>query len=506
MTTQPASQTAPAADHPVAHFPKQAIVVVHGMGEQMPMDTIKAFVRAVWQTTTGLAIDLPNPTEVWSKPDVRTGSLELRRITTRQSIYTPAFGGGVRSDFYELYWADLSGGSTWSQVKDWIFGLLFRNPLTRVPPDVLLAWIVLWLIALVVAFVLLAAALPKEAHIGSLDLWTVPPLNWLQGAGWLVTALAAAFASFAASFIVPYFGRVVRYTVARPNNIAAREDIRKRGLDLLGELHRRDYDRIIVVGHSLGSILAYDLISYFWARREEQRKISEATDEFAALRRLEQAIAALAAYGDDGKPPAPVVEGYLAAQTEFGHLLRVRAKPAGDRPDARWLISDFITLGSPLSHAEFLMAKSKDDLKRRQQYREFPTSPPLRELLDPGYEARAMAAGFDIPKGHGQLLAFPFNPTQWQLHHACPFAATRWTNIYDPARLAAFGDLISGPVAPAFGHGIVDVDLRELRGQSWCFTHTHYWKLADDSSSASPPPHVRALREALDLLGQRRAL
>src|SRR5882757_5728764 len=83
---------------PVANFPKQAIVVIHGMGEQMPMDTIKGFVRAAWETTTDLADKkLPFPTEVWSKPDVRTGSLELRRITTRQSIQTDSFPEGVRS-------------------------------------------------------------------------------------------------------------------------------------------------------------------------------------------------------------------------------------------------------------------------------------------------------------------------------------------------------------------------------------------------------------------------
>ena len=76
----------------MAHFPKQAIVVIHGMGEQMPMDTIKGFVHAAWETVTDLTANgLPNPAEVWSKPDVRTGSLELRRITTRQSIATGDF-------------------------------------------------------------------------------------------------------------------------------------------------------------------------------------------------------------------------------------------------------------------------------------------------------------------------------------------------------------------------------------------------------------------------------
>ena len=65
MTDHEVQQPAGAA--PVAHFPKQAIVVIHGMGEQMPMDTIKGFVRAAWETTTDLATtELPNPTEVWS--------------------------------------------------------------------------------------------------------------------------------------------------------------------------------------------------------------------------------------------------------------------------------------------------------------------------------------------------------------------------------------------------------------------------------------------------------
>jgi len=93
----------------------QAVVVIHGMGEQIPMDTIKGFVGAVWQKDDIITANgLPDPAEVWSKPDARTGSLELRRITTRESIVSlPQFPNGVRTDFYELYWADLIGGATW---------------------------------------------------------------------------------------------------------------------------------------------------------------------------------------------------------------------------------------------------------------------------------------------------------------------------------------------------------------------------------------------------------
>jgi hypothetical protein len=35
------SQQRSASVKPVSSFPKQAIVVIHGMGEQRPMDTIK---------------------------------------------------------------------------------------------------------------------------------------------------------------------------------------------------------------------------------------------------------------------------------------------------------------------------------------------------------------------------------------------------------------------------------------------------------------------------------
>jgi hypothetical protein len=34
---------------PTSAYPKQAVVVIHGMGEQRPMDTLRGFVRTVWE-------------------------------------------------------------------------------------------------------------------------------------------------------------------------------------------------------------------------------------------------------------------------------------------------------------------------------------------------------------------------------------------------------------------------------------------------------------------------
>ena len=146
------------------------------------MDTITAFVRAVWETDPDASRnDKPFPTETWSRPDVRTGSLELRRTTTRQSTKTDAFPRGVRSDFYELYWADLSAGSTWAQVQGWVMGLLFRNPITAVPPNVRLAWAGLWAISLVAVVLLAASVLPAKASILGVSIWSLWPFLWLKG-------------------------------------------------------------------------------------------------------------------------------------------------------------------------------------------------------------------------------------------------------------------------------------------------------------------------------------
>jgi hypothetical protein len=358
----------------------------------------------------------------------------------------------------------------------------------------------LWILTLAIAVLAVATVLPHNASIGSWSPWNCWPLRGLAGfQGWQLAAATAVLGWITQFFVVPYLGRVVRYTRANPDNIKAREEIRERGLALLNELHKTRYGRIIVVGHSLGSILAYDLVSYFWARRLESHSVTEGTPEFEALRELERAIAAVT------RNEASAAEAYRDAQTNFGRLLRMRPRPQPGEADTRWLITDLVTLGSPLSHAEFLLAHSDADFEKRKQDREFPTSPPLREELDPAALVKAKAAGFPLDPVEPRLIAFPFGAKHWQLHHATPFAAVRWTNIHDPAWLVMFGDQLSGPVAPAFGAGVLDVDLRALRGQSWRFTHTRYWELTPDYAT-SLPRHIAELRAALDLGGQRRRL
>jgi hypothetical protein len=486
-----AAQPASADTH---HADMQAVVIIHGMGEQRPMDTIKAFVKAVWETDEVItANNLPHPSQVWSKPDLRTGSCELRRITTRESITSASFLHGVRTDFYELYWADLTAGSTWDQFTGWIRGLLLR-PLSRVPPDVRSAWVALWIATLAVIALAVLAALPA-------DVWRKIGADWLAEWHWLFALVAAALATWLHKIATATFGRVVRYTKADPNNIAARQAVRERGLKLLSALHEGNYyKRIIIVSHSLGTMLAHDLLSYCWAQHEAPRRIAETSPEFDALCELERAAAAV-----ELDPTAAALDQYYAAQRRLRVALAARPAPLADdpqtAPDPRWLITDFVTLGSPLAHAEFLIAASAEDLARRKFERELPESPPLREKLDPKVFRFAQAT-HKLPVGAdfktSKLISFPppSAPHVWELHHAAPFAVVRWINVYDTASLVFRGDIIGGPLAKPFGPAIIDIDLKSLRGQSRSFTHTKYWEIDGE------PTHIDVLRRAVNLLDE----
>ena len=152
-----AERPAPRARLPREPDPlKQAVVVIHGMGEQAPMATLRSFVRAIWETDLSLTRKAPDKDKVrrmdggetvnraWIVPDTRTGSLELSRIAT------PAGDFGARTDFFEFYWADIMAGTTFEHVKAWVSGLLLRWP-HQVPTGMRRAWVILWLLVILTA-------------------------------------------------------------------------------------------------------------------------------------------------------------------------------------------------------------------------------------------------------------------------------------------------------------------------------------------------------------------
>ncbi len=102
---------------------------------------------------------------------------------------------------------------------------------------------------------------------------------------------------------LPYLGDVASYARATPETVAQRAAVRERGLDLLKKLSDDpEYDRIVLVGHSLGSIIAYDLLQLLWDERRP-RDMTVAND--GALMKTVREAGRFATLADGSSPWSP---------------------------------------------------------------------------------------------------------------------------------------------------------------------------------------------------------
>ncbi|ESZ43956.1 hypothetical protein X731_21715 [Mesorhizobium sp. L2C054A000] len=459
--------------------PSQAVVIVHGMGEQRPMGTLRGFVQAVWSSDPTRAppyAQIPDPAvsgatinQSWITPDSRTKSHELRRITTPYDV------DGRRTDFYELYWADITQGTTRGRLAAWVTNLLWRKP-----ADIPLDARKLYVATLLIVIVILGAALVLATSV------------WQQAVtlttGLMITTLASFVIWAVDQFALPYFGDVAAYVRAEAATIEKRALIRDRGLTLLKTLMKDDaYDRIVLVSHSLGSIIAYDLLQILWAEFRPRRL--EAVRDKAKLAAVEAVDKAT--LGSDGSAWPKNLEdlaGFRRGQWALYQQLRTKD---ADHP-LPWKISDFVTLGSPLSHSEFLVTYNLAEFRRGLAERLFSACPPIADDGRPGGTVL-------YREGHSQGKA------QRAVHHGAVFAATRWTNVYDRGNGWATGDPISGPMTENFGPGVenIQIELRSSLGR--IFTHTLYWSSTANGveialpAGTAPRSHLQVLRDAVDL-------
>jgi hypothetical protein len=142
----------------------------------------------------------------------------------------------------------------------------------------------------------------------------------------------------------------------------------------------------------------------------------------------------------------------------------------------QWKITDFVTVGSPLTYADLLLADSRSDFHVRVARRELPTAPPV--LRNESFAVIITEETVRMDRSHA-------------LNPFAVFAITVWTNIYFPSSWLLKGDFLGGPLMPLFKEGILD---KPISG-GW-FAHTRYWKRGKGQSDT---PSLRALRDALDL-------
>lgn len=502
---------------------RQAVVVVHGIGEQRPGETLDNILKGLGKSPA------LKGTKLTYVPDRRTGSRELYRVTT----VPPEGDDGRRTDFYEFYWADIMAGNTLDDVKAWVFGLLMKR-FKDVPAHVRLAWAGLWgvTLAIVLLAVLTVLTLINNQTYGSamvvglcltvsllalvvvrtmarrdrdwlekivavalklgfaaivlVPLYMLGLLETLFGHPGLYTGAILALVIYGVGrFVVPYVGDVARYTRVTPETIAKRAEVINRGLVLLRALHGMaptgaqesaaadadavpDYDRVIVVAHSLGTVIAYDLLRHLWMECGPVRGGIASPQGVRSLKQLGEKMVRW-----DNADPLFDLTSFRAAQRSVSADL-------AQTPYA-WRVSDFVTIGSPLTHAEFLLSDDQQKLQERFALGFLATVPPRH------YDAQGnmldMAAQGKNPlvyESDGKLVA----------HHTAAFAATRWTNIYDDPQGGIFsGDVVSGPLRSLFGIGISDVNVTLKKGGmlNRVFTHTSYWLAGVSADIVAPP-------------------
>lgn len=409
----------------------QAVVIIHGIGEQHPMETVRAFADAV----------LPEPEQGGEKyfirPDPLSESFELRKLQNRSQ---------PRTQFFEYYWAYKVEGTKLSHILSWLYLLLFRKP-AKVPKQMFPLWMVSWLL-----IVLTLIALGLDVFGGIKEFTPqIPPF--------IVSGISALFFSIFHLVFYLYIGDAARYLSPTPDNIKLRQAIRADGIQLLKKIHESgEYERVIVVGHSLGSVVAYDILKHLWQDYNTEYRTPKSSKQ-PALAKLEK-IGEDLRNGVDGV----TIDNYMQAQVELWKEIRSLGNP--------WLVTDLITAGSPLTHAAMLLASDEEDLHARQRQRELPINPPIPEV-EKTKEGERRKYSYMVWDGYGDKK----NIKLQAVHHAGLFAVTRWTNLYSPALWGIFGDLVGGPLVPSFGPGIRDIPVgsNSRLTDRTLLSHISYW-------------------------------
>lgn len=437
-----------------------AVLVVHGIGQQMPMDTVRRFVRTVF----GRRPD-GSDRQILSKLDRDSDFLDLRRMVL------PSGEGRGRVDFYEVYWAPaLSGGSA-AAVISWTCRMLIRRPqgeqLRRI----------IWTMRGVVLALVVLAGLLYFVFRDS------PWLRYLAPLVPLLVAVQPIIRGLGTSILTETMADASRWFAPSPRDVPERDRVRRIGLDLLTELHRVEpdgeqrYGRIVVVGHSLGSVVAYDILrlAYDGLRAPQPPSAADAARPLAerqpAAWHFAHERAALERTGD--------VRRFQHFQRQLHAEQRAQGVP--------WLVTDLITAGSPITHARDLWGSEAASFDQRVDENEYPACPPLGEAQHS--EQRRLEDGTPAIPGADGRIAFYRKADEGPLfaHEASPFASTRWTNLYFPLKPWLGGDPVGGPIAPTMGPGVRDIAVRpSTHGRTALAipvaAHTWYWRRDDDVS------------------------
>lgn len=412
---------------------RTAVVIVHGMGEQLPLETLKRFVMTALPKVDGKR-------RYFSRPARVTESYEARRfLAYRQptGLGEPIHG---QVEFFEYHWSYKMTGNQLTDFVPTFVRLMLRTPRT-VPYGLLVVWWITWALILAVATLLIWLLMQGIIDGLTLEKVVLAIVSPAIVASAIVWAIKAAGKAVTSSFV-----DVVRYLDNSPRSYEVRRDIRGGMVDLLKGIHERErYTRVVVVAHSLGGYIAYDGLVSLWNEMNNMHAGPLRDDgtyvQLVGLPELQEAARAVAAHPgcieDLTRDQLVELSDFRERQFTLWKSHRQQGNP--------WLVTDFITCGTPMYFADLLFTKNRPDFDQLINNSELPQCPPR--------SGSQMVEGDDMSFGRG--YAFD-NHGRQVLRYSMLFALVRWTNLYFPAEKHWRGDWFGGPLRPLFGAGILD--------------------------------------------------
>ncbi|MCA0362495.1 MAG: hypothetical protein LCH67_00485 [Bacteroidetes bacterium] len=399
---------------------KTAVVIIHGMGAQRPQETLKDFVKNIAEEED----------TIFSNPDRIAENFETRRLTIDKR----------HTDFFEYYWANLVKLPKTIEIVKWVVGIFFKKPSKRI--KVLRIKIFFLLGAIATAIYACWYCFHTHEPISAAILTALSLIG-------LFIVVRSVLNLFFIS-IADSIGDVVKYLTPSPQNISARFEIRKKGIDFLRKLHEAErspgkpkYNRIVVVAHSLGSVVAYDIIHNLWIDYMYKYQPKSQIVDHGYIENMKQIISEEKFSPND----------FVSHQREVLKGINALSNP--------WKITDFVTIGSPLGHGGYLLARNRKEFNSKVDFRELPCCPPILEKGEFTFNE-----DFEVLNSK-QLASIKV------INHSSHFSFLRWHNIF-------FENDFVGGENKVFGKGIRNHAFKPVGGwwtrNGWFASHTLYWE------------------------------
>jgi hypothetical protein len=183
---------------------RQAVVVIHGIGEQRPMETLRGFVKGIKaELEKGPYAELEKRSTIRSKQDSIGDIYETVRLSMDSVRDRPI------TDFYEFYWAHNMRSNQFGHMMTWIRRLVFTG-IGKVPPRLKRLWWSIW--GLFLVFIGIALYFSGDSHYKTLQKVLAPLVAIM-----VFPLLIAAVGTIVKKFFLNSAGDAARYFTPDPD-------------------------------------------------------------------------------------------------------------------------------------------------------------------------------------------------------------------------------------------------------------------------------------------------